>query len=365
MVAALGFQSSSGAGCVALGGASNVSLNGAGIGIAFLCQASTVNAITRIRFRFGSRTGTPPSYVVTLETVGADGRPSGTDIGGGSPTATVFTPPASTAWDGTIQEITLENSWTPTARSDWFWVTIRHSSGTVDAGNFGSFTSTFNSIRAAATHTRGFATLSGGTWTLSGQVGNVAFGTATELFGILFLTFYSTATANTAGHRSGVYFTLPSGFGSTYQVRGISFTGKGAAASGSYKVCIWDTSGTEITSVTVDADISQGATSNRQIEVLFDTLATLSFGTKYYAGIEVISGTVYVSGLLCGDADGKSIFPLGSLTGLATYNGTSWTETATTHILFELLFEDITVPSGGGAGAIIIGGLGQTGIGSF
>jgi hypothetical protein len=33
--------------------------------------------------------------------------------------------------------------------------------------------------------------------------------------------------------------------------------------------------------------------------------------------------------------------------------------------LLDLILEDITVPSGGGGSALHLGGLGQTGIGSF
>jgi len=368
MTAALGFHSGSGSGCVLPGGAVNVSLNGSGIGVAFLCQASTTDPITRIRFRYGARTGNPPDYQVTLETVGADGRPSGTDIGGGSTTLTVFSPPNDTSWDGTVQQITLTNSWTPTNASDWFWITIRYHSATaqtIDGSNFGSFTQSNSTLRAGATHTKTSASLSAGTWTAATGISVIAHGSSTELFGNVYSSSYTTATANTAGHRSGVYFTLPSGFGTTYTVKGISFTGKAAAVNGSYKVAIWDTSGTVMGTVTVDADIAAGPTQARQIEVVFDSPATLAFGTKYYAGLEVVSGTVYTTGYLCGDADGMSMFPLGAVSGLATYNGTTWTETATTYVLFELDFEDITVPSGGSGGAIILGGLGQTGIGAF
>jgi len=63
-------------------------------------------------------------------------------------------------------------------------------------------------------------------------------------------------------------------------------------------------------------------------------------------------------------ATDRKAYPLGENRNLATWNGSAWTEDDLTIPIVELELEDVTVPSGGG-GAIILGGLGQTGIGQF
>lgn len=362
MTAALNFQSGAGQGPGALGSATNVSLNGTGIGIAWIEQAQTTDPITRFHFRVGARTGTPPSYVGAIETLDTSGKPSGTDIGGGSPTAKIFTPPASGAWDGTVQEITFTNPWTPASCGDKFAITIRYSSGTCDASNLLSFTRVYGNSMLDSVHFPANATLAAGAWTLQTTRGNIAWGTASTMYGRLILGGQTTATANTAGHRSGMYFTLPAGFGTTYQVDHVVITGKLGAAAGSTKVAIWDTSGTVMASHTIDADCSVSPASNRTTVIHFDTPATLNYGQKYYVGFEVISGTVYVHGITCNATDEVASMPLGANIGFSTFDGAAWTESAFTQPLIELGFKDITVPSGGAAGVLFhpgfTGGLG-------
>ena len=361
MAAALNFLSTGSTfGTVAFGGIANVTLNGSGIALAWIVQAETTSPITRIRYRYGSRAATPPTYSITLETVDSSGNPTGTDIGGGSPTLTTFTPPADTTWNSTIRELVLTNPWTPTLASDVFAIVVRYSSGTVDGTNNSSFTRTANGIGSESAHFPLSSSLSGGVWTKGATAPMVAWGTSSKLFGALASVGYTTATANTAGHRSAAYLTIPSGFGSTFKVHGIGFNGKFGAASGSVKIAIWDTAGAVMASCTLDSDLANSPTSaTRYVQATFDSVATLNFGEKYYYGIEVVSGTVGIAGLVCDDADLIAALPLGSVSGLATYDGSSWTETATTYVPLVLLYDDITVPSGGGGGPLIMGRLVQ------
>ena len=360
MTAANGFSSSGfGNGPETFGTATNISLNGTGIGLAFIQQAGTTSPITRIKFRYGARTGTPPTYSWTIETVDTSGNPTGTDIGGGSPTLKTFTPPADTTWNGTTQEVTFTNSWTPTNPSDVFAIVLRYSSGTCDGSNFSSFTRTVSGYISPLLHMPLNATLAAGSWTKQNVPNCIAWGTSSAMFGRIASTGYTTVTANTAGHRSAAYMTFPAGFGTTFSVSGIAFTGKFGAAAGSVKVAIWNTSGTVMASCTLDSDLSLSpASGNRLIDVIFDSPATLNYGEKYYYGIEVVSGTVNIAGVVCDNTTDVAAYPNGANSGLATYNGSSWTETDTTFCPVDLRFSDITVPSGGG-GSVLIGVIGS------
>jgi hypothetical protein len=367
MTAASEFTIGTHVGPIALGAAQNTTLNGSGIAVAWVVQAESSGAISKIRFRYGTRTGTPPTYVLTIEGLDTSGNPDATDKGGGSPTATTFTPPADTSWDNTIQEITLTNSYTPANAGEVLCFTLRYSSGTADGSNNSSVTRGFSNAVAV---NRGFPynqSLSAGTWTKNAQAACLAWLVgASSWHGHPVLATYTTATASTAGHRSAMFITLPSGFGTTFALAGVHFIGKFGAAAGSTKLAIWDDSDTELVSKTIDADwvVSPGTATNG-LRLFFDSPLTLSYGTKYYIGLEVVSGTVGIAGISGQSSDDIACYPNGTTRGLATYNGTTWTESALTYPLMDLILSDITVPSGSGGGAVVIGGLGQTGIGSF
>lgn len=337
------------------GSATNFAVDATDKGIACLIQANSTDPIERIGFRYGARTGTPPAYIVAIESIDASGLPSGTVLGGGSPASATFTPPASTAWDGTYQWVALANSYTPTL-GQFLALTIRYSSGTVGAGNTSSFTTSYGGVTSAS-DARSFpcsVTLST-TWTKSSTaLTPMAYRTASGRYGMIIQSEYTTLTANTATHKSGMYWTLPSGWGSAYQVAGLRGMMKLGAAGGSCKVAIWQTDGTELASVTIDSDFAGNLGSNTCGDVYFTSLATLNYGTKYYAGVEVISGTCGVNGIVLAEAADRSWFPNGTNRGLMT-NAGSFVETDTTMPLLDLIMADITVPSGS-TGGVLIGG---------
>src|SRR5438105_4685448 len=75
--------------------------------IEYIFQAAEAITITRLGFRYGTRTGTPPTYQVSLQGVDGTGVPDGTVKGGGSPASATFTPPADATWDATWRWVTL------------------------------------------------------------------------------------------------------------------------------------------------------------------------------------------------------------------------------------------------------------------
>lgn len=338
------------------GAATNHTVDAADDGVAWVFQPYSADAITQLWFRYGARTGTPPTYSIRLESLDTSGLPDNTDVGGGSPTAVTFTPPADASIDGAGQWKTLTNAYTPT-RGQTLVATIRHSSGTVDGSNNSSFTRNLGGINPGS---RGFPyalTLAGGSWS---KVGGSVFGwrTASGRFGVIATGSYTTVTANTLGHKSGMHFTIPSDWCSTFKVLGVRFLGKIGAAGGSAKIGLWQTDGTELQSKTIDSDHAgtSGVGTGIWNEVIFSdvSLATLSAGTKYYAGVEVISGTSNVSGVTFTDAEDRESFPFGLQRGLVTYAG-SFTETNTVMPSLTLILSDITAPSGSGGGPLIGG----------
>jgi hypothetical protein len=174
-----------------------------------------------------------------------------------------------------------------------------------------------------------------------------------------------TATSTTAGNRSAGMITLPSGLAATTTVSGVNLIGQFSAGGGSFKVGIWDSANSLITSRTVDGDHTIGLGTGRAGRFEFASPVTLTNGTKYYVGLEVVSANATgIYGVTFASSNDMRALPNGANSGIATYNGTSWTESNSTYPLLELITNDITQSAAGG-GALLLGGLGQTGIGSF
>jgi hypothetical protein len=326
-------------------------------GVGWAIQARDALAITHIGFRYGARTGTPPVYVATLEGLATTGLPDGTDVGGGSPTAATFTPPADATWDSTWQWIALTNSYTPT-RGQVLAPTIRYSSGTVDGSNNSSITShTSNFINNGAIGFPQALRLTAASWARQSAFPTCALRTASTRYGFPIEALYVTRSASTVGHRQALKFTLPAGSGDTFKIKGLRFSGSPAAAAGKNPVFgLWSAS-TTLQTFTGDTDWSQSPSGAMTYDVLFDeaTLETLSFGTAYYLGIEVadaVNGGVLINGLQLDSASDLDADPGGANFHFATYDGATWTDDDTVRPYVELIVDDATEPAGGGGGII-------------
>ena len=109
-------------------GTANLSLSTMKIGCIFRANGKQ---ITKVIINVASVTSSPV-YQVSIQSLSAQKTPSGTDIGGGSPTLKTFTPIAG------VQTITLTNPYTP-ALGDVLAIVVEYSSGTIDASHFASF----------------------------------------------------------------------------------------------------------------------------------------------------------------------------------------------------------------------------------
>lgn len=329
---------------------SNHTLSGSGLAVAWVRCVETTAAITAVKVRYGARTGTPNTQLLRIEGLDASGNPDGVDKGGGSPTAVTFTPPASTAWNGLIQTFTLTNSYTPSGPDEKVAFVIRHSSGTVDASNCSSYT---NVVTGQDPVGRGFpytVTHNGTSWSKPSGAGAVAWVAGGVVKGTPIQSAYTTATANTNGHRSAAYFTIPAAVGTTYDIAGVDIAGKAAAAGATCYLKLWDSSWNVLRSVTIDGDctINPGLT-NVAHRQFFSSAYRASTGTKYYVGFECDgSATVGTTGITVSDVSEMAAYPNGENVGIVTWNGTTTTETNTVYPCFNLILSDIVVPSGGG-----------------
>lgn len=324
---------------------------------AAIFQAEDTNAITHIGFRYGVRTGTPPTYVATLEGASATtGDPDGVDVGGASPTAKTFTPPADATWDGTWQWIQLTNAFTPT-RGQFLALTIRYSSGTVDGSNNSTFTTDVSNATTAAVHFPYADRLTAGTWAQRATPCVYGIRTASTRYGHIVQSHFNTATAATAGHRQALKFTLPAGSGDTFKIVGFRAMCAFATASRAPIAGLWDASGV-IQNVTLDTELIRVVTTAAEpLLVIFDeaTLTALDFGTAYYIGFEVPNPatTVRINGAQLASADDIVAWPGGSDFLLAGFDGSVWTPDATVRPFVQLLIDDWTEPASGAAGTLI------------
>lgn len=334
----------------AVGAATNfaVDANNDGWGVVF--QPETTDAITHVGFRYGARTGTPPTYTIQIEGVDASGFPDGADIGGGSPTAVTFTPPADTSINGLWQWKTLTNSYNPTDATP-LALTIRYSSGTIDGSNFSSFTRSLVDVSASSHGFPYAVSLTAGTWAANAGTHIFGYKTATERHGTIVQGVFTTNTS-TSGQRSTMKFNIPATRGSTYQVAGFRCVARLPAAAGSYKYGLYNAAGTALQEVTMDSDHISAAGTTLPSRFFFDidSLATLSNGTDYYIGFEsVSSSTVGLKGYQLAEADDRTAFSNGTNRCYSLWNGASWADDTTVVPQLDLILADITVASGGAA----------------
>jgi hypothetical protein len=309
--------------------------------------------ITHCGFWYSTRTGTPPTYRVSLQAVNASGNPDGTVLGGGSPASATFTPPADATWDTQWKWIALSNSYTA-ARGQVLAVVVDYSSGTIDASNRSilmGYATGCGDERLSFPNSQ-FYTAAAWTKSLGTPLCAIKDGASpTNVLGRLVET-----VATQSYDRSALKFNIPSTFCSTYKIRGAKI--RMLVASGTtFKLGLWSAAGV-LQDVTVDSDTvkpgSQGAA-----EIYFDevTLSTLSAGTYYYIGIEQVSGT---GSLACQVYDAEIAqqlaMPFGTSCMFSSYTGAAWTDDATKVPIVVLLFEDVTPPTGG-AGMIVHPGM--------
>lgn len=308
--------------------------------------------ITRLGFRYGARAGTPPTYRISLQGVNASGRADGVILGGGTPASATFTPPASTAWDGTWQWVNLTNS-IAVVRGQKCAMVIDYSAGTIAAANSGTFTTYW------AGQLLTFPTVvdnNAGTPTIRSSQPVFGYGSATKAYGFPVKDQAGDSFTTT---EEGISFVLSSSAGNTFTVPKMNLLLRNDVVGNVYRFRIYGSDGTTVLAANdLDGD-SIAAATWQPCGVTLDTLATLSFGTTYYAAVSRLSGA---QGWRLYRANVNAVAEWDAVPGGQNFASVSraaagtgaWTTTTTQRRLWDLWVGDITPPSGGGGSKRVI-----------
>lgn len=328
-------------------------------------------AITQVCFRVGLRTGTPVQHKITLQSVDTSGLPSGTVLGGGSPAVQAFTPPASSAWDGTIQCQTLVNSYTP-ARGEILAIVIEpcpdatspcSGAATPDGSNNITISYAADITTNAQPAIPYSLTNPGGAgWAKSTGTNSpvYAFKTASRTVGNPVQAWNTISNYNT-GTEYGNKCTFPA-FGSAFTVVGLRWWGRTAASGTDVIIRLYDGGGASDTTVlqnfTLDSDmLAANAGVNRYHEIYFDeaTLSTLNWGSTYRASITTsgAAANINLAYLESDTAGSMSAYPGGSNCMMTTRTTGNWTDTSTQRPLIDFIIKDTTATT---ASSGVIGG---------
>lgn len=314
--------------------------------LAFITQIYGNENITKVGFRYGARTGTPPQYKVSIQGLDTNGDPDGTVLGGGSPASATFTPPADTTWDGTWREITLDNAYTPSRGQ--FMALVIEASGSPDASNNSSFTQNVTQMQPNALRFPNARTDTGGGWTEIGGFPIFSIAGATRYNGNPFVDISSTQMS-TIGDRAALKFTLDGSWGDTFKVLGAWMTAT-SGASGLIKLGLWNAAGTALMETSVDVDVFNTAGPNIMQLLFDDAPVELNYGTAYYLGLEKDTANVLIFHYDGGGVNNNSLAWSGGTNFiLSTWNGTSWTDDTDQRPMVNPIFDDITEPAAAAA----------------
>lgn len=332
--------------------------------VEFIFQADEADTITHLGFRYGARTGTPPTYRISLQGVDASGFPDGTIKGGGSPASATFTPPASTAWDGTWQWVALSNAYTCT-RGELLAMVIDYSSGTIDGSNRSSFTVL---VTMFSDRTMFPYSIQNAATVRTKQQACPPFGykSSTHIYGIpIETTVATTFTNGSTPDERGLFFEIPTDWCSTYKVVGMQWRGTSQSAAGTVLIQLLQTDGTVLQDVTMDSDQTAANAANsatHRARFNESSLATLTAGTRYYLTIapqENVAVGIHFFGV--DTADEWEPFPLSWRCGYVhRTNGASTTEDELQRPVINLVLAELTPPAGGTdpVGRLVMAGRG-------
>lgn len=344
---------------------SNFVLDASTDALEYIFKANAPITINQIGVRLGAITGTTPTYRVSLQGVGTTGNPDGTVKGATNNALKTFTPSGLGWSNNTWHWLTLDETYT-CARGEDLAVVIDYSSGTVDGSNNASFTSTINGgVLGFPYVIQNNATVR----TRQGAVPIFGYASAGAAYGfpIQAVTNTNFNTGSTPDEYA-LKWTLPAGWGLTYQVVGVYMLFAMPATGKTITLTLYDTdANTALQTVTHDSDYVTGA-ANRPMFVPFDesSLSALSFGSTYRLSIktsDTSNQTLYTIDMAAAsdwDAwSGGQNFALATRTDGATSGGgegNGWTTDATKRLYMALVLADWTEPTASG-GVLINPGM--------
>lgn len=313
----------------------------------FLNFAESTDPILGAIVCASGRVGTPPTYKVSLQGLGASGIEDGTIKGGGSPVSKTFTPPADTSWNNTVQRIAFDNPYTPTL-GEALAVVTKHDSGTVDGSNhfilIGEWSNVVTRLNVPY-HTvngakqQGYGLPCGGWYTANRDYG----------FPIASIT-YQTFHANSTPDEYRLTFQKPcSVTGNTFKIGRFGWAGAVSVTGSSLYLKLYQ-GGSALITDTYDADHFQD-TDREETSIPFKSQPTLSCGTTYDIGISTDSTSLALAMFIL-DTDGTtSAFPGGANWKLSTCtDGGSCSSDGEKRPVAWITLIDDTAPAGGSGG---------------
>ncbi|MBI4443515.1 MAG: hypothetical protein HY649_09105 [Acidobacteria bacterium] len=331
----------------------NAIIDASGKRVAWILQARVSCAISALGVRYGARTGTPPTYRISAQGVGAANGDADTTVKGATNNAlATFTPPADTTWDGTIQYFTLGETYTP-GRGEFFSIVVDYSSGTIDGSNNSSFTRSISNLGVGRSAFPYSETFSGASWTKGTDSFPVfTYKCGSSVYGYPIQTFTATSySSSSSPDEYALKFTLDSGWGNTFTAAGIRCSLDTPPVD--VLVTLYDSDGTTtLQDVTWDSDADTGFTIKDAILLFNETsLSALNFGTAYRigfapqnttAGFALRTVDVAAAGDMAAFGGGTS-FILSTRTDAG-----AWTDDDTKRPLCELIIDDWTEPAASG-----------------
>lgn len=351
--------------------------------VAWIFQAETAAAITHGGFALNTITdgGTMPTYRLSLQGVDGSGLPNGTIKGAGNSAFVTFVPTTGNGFaNSTFTWLALGTAYTPATIGEILALVIDVSSGTASSTNRISVNHGIQNTAEGAQPGLPYVLLDTNlTWAGGDKVSAIAalwgYKTASEVFGLPLESITTQAVSATT--EVALRFTLPSDYGSTFQILGARWSAAVAANAGRlYRLSLYsggESSPVLLAQIEMDSDWLQtpGASgTDRYITTLFDDAAsTLSFGTQYHLGLALDSGSSLTLRVYqFGAADDMQALPWGLPWCLATRTITyppatggnvfasSATQLKQRPVLLPMLSDWTTTVGGGASLAHIIGG---------
>lgn len=315
---------------------SDTTIDAAGEYIALVFQATEAMTISHVGFRAGTVAGSGTADI-RIETVGADGNPSGslwaanTNIAGGALSTNTWT----------LQALTASAS---IAVGEWAALVIKYNSGTSFQNsrlNNSGWYNLHSSYRVVNTGTPTqsaigqpiLAVVGSGATTFYAVDGMVPFTTATS-------TDFNSGSGTI---RYGIRFKLPF----KCRPRGFSFA---SAQTGDFTAAIYNDAGTSLIDLAIDGNNMINGYAGK----IVDGNTTLDANTWYRAAVEATTVTNQeVLTFTMPSADYISGTPWGANAHLTTWNGSAWDDTNTSILpLMAIVIDQIDDGTGSGAAAV-------------
>lgn len=332
--------------------ATDVTLDAAGEYVAYAFQATQDMTISHVVWRNGAATGSPTAEI-RIETLAADGTPSGT-LWAANTNVTTGTLIANTT---NLSALTASASIT---RGQFFAVMIKYASGTSFVVQLMTRINISTSqVPWKITNVSGAAAKSAMSY-----LPIIGFGSGAATFyplsrGLPTSIYTANAFNNTNSAAQGLRFKVP------MDCRLIGARIFHSTQVGDYNLVCYDDAGTELSSSSTAIDGNYGAESATAFyDRYFDNVVNLSKDTWYRVAVEPSSTTnSQISTLTFDSADylGASPWPGANGHYTARASGT-WTDTATDQLpLIELLLDQVDDGAGAGGGGGLLAHPGMRG----